>query len=223
MTEEQTVNIKQRIIGAVFLVSLGVIIIPLLLNGGSDLTQTISSTNIPQKPKELTRELPAITRPQIIPERKVIEARPVGDFGRTAMSDAEEPSANYVKKPPTKSSNNKKPVIEPAESVKSTTVKTIAISNNHYEKINKPTSSKINTAYTLQIASFMQKNNAVALRDKLRKKHFKAYLESISTSKGKIYRLRVGPYLKFEQISAAKKQIEKQFKVSKTIIVKYKT
>ena len=211
MTEEQTVNIKQRIIGAVFLVSLGVIIIPLLLNGGPDLTQTISSTNIPQKPKELTRELPAIPRPQIIPERKVIEARPVGDFGRTVMADAQEPS------------DNKKPVIKPAESVKSTPVKSIAISNNHYKKINKPASSKINTAYTLQIASFKQKNNAFALRDKLRKKHFKAYIESIDTSKGKIYRLRVGPYLKFEQISAAKKQIEKQFKVSKTIIVKYKT
>ncbi len=219
MTEEQTVNIKQRIIGAVFLVSLGVIIIPLLLNGGPDLTQTISSTNIPQKPKELTRELPAIPRPQIKPERKVIEARPVGDFGRTAVSDAKNSLAD--------SSDNKKPVIDPAESVKSiiekTIAKTITSSNDHYEKINKPTSSKINTAYTLQIASFSQKNNAFALRDKLRKKHFKAYIESLDTSKGKIYRLRVGPYLKFEQISAAKKQIEKQFKVSKTIIVKYKT
>ncbi len=36
MSEEQNVNIKQRIIGALILVSLGIIIIPILLNGGTD-------------------------------------------------------------------------------------------------------------------------------------------------------------------------------------------
>ena len=43
------------------------------------------------------------------------------------------------------------------------------------------------------------------------------------TAKGKGYRLRSGPYLQFDQISRQKKKIEKQFKVSNTVIVKYKT
>jgi len=199
MSEQQTVNIKQRILGAIVLVSMGVIIIPLLLNGGPDLSQSISGSNIPQIPKPLTRELPAFSRPENMPKPKTIIARPVGDFNS-------DPKAN---KNPT--------------ATKMTTTTTNASVNSHYEKASKPSSAKIMTAYTLQIASFRKKNNAFTLRDSLRKKRFKAYVESITTSKGKMYRLRVGPYLKFEQISTAQKQIEKQFKVSKTVIVQYRT
>ena len=92
-----------------------------------------------------------------------------------------------------------------------------------YEKAGKSDSAKITSAYTIQVASFSEKTNATTLQKKLRKKKFKAYIESILTSKGRIYRLRVGPYLKFEQISKIKKQIETQFKLNNTIIIKYKT
>jgi len=84
-------------------------------------------------------------------------------------------------------------------------------------------SKKITMAYTLQIASFSKKDNALGLQKQLRKKGFKAYIEFISTAKGQFYRLRVGPYLKFEQISTIKQQLKIQFKLKNTMIVKYKT
>ncbi|MDX2507714.1 MAG: SPOR domain-containing protein [Gammaproteobacteria bacterium] len=201
MSEDQTVNIKQRIIGAIVLVSLGIILIPLLLNGGADLNQAISGSNIPELPKKLTRELPVSPQPKVMPAAKTIKVRPVGDFGRVPGTDIEAKSKNLVNT----SSENK-----------------IAV-KNQFIKASKPLSAKVNMAYTLQIASFSKKSNAYALRDKLRKKRFKAYIESVMMSKGKIYRLRVGPYLKFEQISTDQERIEKQFKLSDTVIVQSKT
>lgn len=189
MSEEQTVNLKQRVIGAIVLVSLGIIILPLLLNGGSKQNNGISSTHIPAKPKVLKQKPAPIPAIKKMPEAKLISNKPV------------------LKE---KSTEKTKPATKLAVAPK-------------YQKSSKPASSKISTAYTLQLASFSQKSNSITLRDKLRKKGFKAYSESIQTTTGRIYRLRVGPYLKYDQILAAKKKIEKQFKLTNTVIVKYKT
>ena len=204
MSEEQAVNLKQRIIGAIVLVSLGVIILPLLLNGGSNQNNGISSTHIPAKPKALKQKSAPIPAIKKMPEAKIISNKPV------LKKDVKE-----------KSTGKTKPAIN-SKAVKTSSSAKLAAAPK-YQKLSKPTSSKITTAYTLQLASFSQKSNSITLRDKLRKKGFKAYSESIQTTTGRIYRLRVGPYLKYDQILAAKKKIEKQFKLTNTVIVKYKT
>lgn len=196
MSEEQIVNLKQRVVGAIVLVSLGVIILPLLLNGGTHLDRGISRTNIPPKPKVLNKPLPKI--PVI---KKMPEARPISN----------------------------KPLLHSAKDiiveVNHAAHKTKSMPLSQYKKMSKPTSAKVDTAYTIQLASFSKKSNAITLRDKLRKKGFKAYAESIrtNTNKGKIYRLRVGPYLKYEKILSAQKKIEKEFKLKNSVIIKYKT
>lgn len=205
MSEDQHINIKQRIIGALVLVSLGIIIIPMLLNGGVTTNQSISGDNIPVMPQKLKTVLPQVPQAMMMPEGKKRVAKP-------------ERSTAHDSKPEKKSISG---------TVKLTTVKkntedlTQSSSKMKYKQASKPASAKINMAYTIQIASFSKKTNADALKQKLRKKKHKAYIESVSTSKGKIYRLRVGPYLKFEQISTIKKQIEKQFKLKNTVIIKY--
>ena len=210
MSKQHIVNIKQRIVGAIVLVSLGVIILPLLLNGGT-ITSGISRTNIPPKPKALIQplaETPAIKKmpaPKIISNKPVYKSKPI----KVAVIKNTDNS--------NKSATAKKNAIV---SKKSSSNKT---KSPQYQKMSKPASDKINVAYTLQVASFSQKSNALNLRDKLRKKGFKAYSESIPSKTGRVYRLRVGPYLKYDQILSAKKKIEKQFKLSKTVIVKYKT
>ncbi len=195
MNEQIAVNIKQRIIGALVLVSLGVILIPLLLNGGPDSDASFLDKNIPAMPKKLTKVLPDVPQAMTMPAPKKIVSRPQ----RELVKDTEH--------------SNKK----------TSAKKIIAVADTQYEKAGKPDNAKITSAYTIQIASFSEKTNATTLQKKLRKKKFKAYIESILTSKGRMYRLRVGPYLKFEQISSIQKQIETKFKLNNTIIVKYKT
>ena len=207
--EQADVNIKQRLIGAIVLVSLGVILIPLLLNGGRDSHQEIYGSNIPPLPASLNRKLPEIS-----PLEKVPVAEPV----RTIPEEY----------PPVKSplkqvaKENFKPItskIAISKTIKSVKVKPA----QKFKPAPRPESKTINKAYTLQIASFSNSKNAFSLRDKLRKKGFKAYIESVKTVKGKIYRLRVGPYLKYDQLATIQKKIEQQFKLKQTIIVNYKT
>ena len=217
MSEIQNVNIKQRIIGAIVLVSLGIIIIPLLLNGGDSSKQSLSGDNIPLMPKQLNRVLPSAVSPMVMPAPKTISAHPESAAVKSAKTDRKTapPAAEKISPAPVK-----KAVVKTKPAAKNIPV-TKTISGIKYQKVTKPVTSNIKMAYTLQIASFSKKNNAVALQSKLRKKKYKAYIESITTSKGRMYRLRVGPYLKFEQISTIKNRLEKQFKLKNTIIVKY--
>ncbi len=185
----KTVDLKQRLIGAIVLVTLGIILIPLVLNGGPDrLLSDSGGTNIPPMPKKLSRQLPDIPQPEPMPEPKKIIAYP------------QEVYNSKMKQPAS-----------------------LIVSDNNYKQVSRPVSKKITMAYTLQVASFSKRDNALGLQEQLRKKDFKAYIELISTAKGRFYRLRVGPYLNFEQISTIKKQLKTQFKLKNTVIVKYKS
>ncbi len=206
------INIKQRITGAIVLVSLGVIIIPLLLNGGTDSQQAIYGSNIPPVPPSLNKTLPEIKPLQTMPAPEPVESRPVEYLsvkakGNSAIKKTVHENVKQVSKR-VNINQNKTPVESPPATV--------------FIKAKAPQSKKITAAYTLQIASFGNKENAFLLRNKLRKQRYKAYIESVSTVKGKRYRLRVGPYLKYDQLLAIQKKIEQKFKLNKTIIVKYK-
>ncbi len=217
MIKEQTdVNIKQRLIGAIVLVSLGVIIIPLLLNSGSDSQhalysqQAIYGSNIPPLPAELNKKLPEIAPIKNVPPPEAVESIPVE-------------RVPTVKKPIKQVTQENLKVVTHKVTVSRTVKQANVVPAEQFKSASKPKSKTISQAYTLQIASFSNSKNAFTLRDKLRKESFKAYIESVKTSKGKIYRLRVGPYLKYEQIVSIQKKIEKQFQLKKTIIVNYKT
>ena len=224
MSEEQNINIKQRIIGALVLVSLGIIIIPMLLNGGTILEQSMSGNNIPDVPKKLNTVLPKVPEPMVMPAAKTITAYPERALTKNAQTDKKVSSPIDLNTKVLKTNVLKTipdAIKKQTELKKKIVPKTEVIADTAYQKVSKPISSKINTAYTLQIASFSKKDNAVRLQTKLRKKNYKAYMESIRTSKGRLYRLRVGPYLKFDEISGIKKQIEKQFNLKNTVIIKY--
>jgi DedD protein len=61
-------------------------------------------------------------------------------------------------------------------------------------------------AWVVQVGSFSESANALALRDKLRKNGFTAFVEKYRDRGKSSYRVRVGPELKRE---TAEKQLEK--------------
>lgn len=99
--------------------------------------------------------------------------------------------------------------------------KSKVMSQTDQQETSKTVSKKNASAYTLQVASYRKKSNADALQKKLLKSKYKAYIELIMAAGGKTYRLKIGPYRKFENILTIKKQVEKQFSLTNTIIVKY--
>lgn len=161
-------RLKQRIVGAIVLVGLGVIFIPMILTGGRDNTSLFGS-NIPEQPDNL-QELKSMELP----------ARPIGPK-----------PPEIVRIPVHKETSGK---TAPAEIKKSASknIPDTASRTSPSQDSNKQ--SKKALAWVVQAGSFSKRDNAMKLRDKLRKKNYPAFVELVKSSKGSVYRVRVGPH-----------------------------
>jgi len=244
MNEKVEVNIKQRIVGAIVLVSLGIVVIPMLLDGGKDQQQDISNSNIPILPSHLDKKIAPVAEPKPSYKSKPVVIRPVDELTRGTSNTAISKTAGN-KIPASQSSSPDAALAKPAKPVKAKTqpvqVSKTELSQSkkaqsknvqsekkpsssvlNYETASKQATSRIESAYTIQVGSFSNKTNAFTLRDKLRKDKFRAYIESVTISAGVRYRVRVGPYLKYDEVEKNRDKLLQRHKLKGTI-VKYKT
>lgn len=165
-------RLKQRLIGAIVLVSLGVIFIPMLLKGPDTLDTPIITSNIPAKPDRKTEVIPLKPLPPR-PEQAPITSLPVEQDTRAVKLEAEKSEA---------------PVNKPAEpATKEAQAKSLA-----------PDLS----GWVVQVGSFSRKANALSLQDRLRNKGYTSYVEAYQAKSGTRYRVRVGPELSEEKSKA---------------------
>jgi DedD protein len=69
-------------------------------------------------------------------------------------------------------------------------------------------------AWIVQVGSFAARANAQALRDRLRKQNFASFVEEVKGSKGKVYRVRVGPELSRDRAERLQKKLAEQAKLT---------
>ncbi len=175
-------QIKQRLVGAVVLVSLAVIFIPMLLDGGDDSSMPRYGSNIPPQP-EFNFE------PLEIPLQPV---EPIAN-DRPQVIDEVEPTAQPEQSQPAESkSSENKPLVQPTDTAAAKTDKPEEIPTSIPKTAGEP------VAWVVQVGSFSQSANALGLRDKLRKNGFTAFVEKYTDSGKTSYRVRVGPELKRE-------------------------
>jgi DedD protein len=74
--------------------------------------------------------------------------------------------------------------------------------------------------WTIQLASFIDKENAVKLRNVLREQHEKAYMKEYKSPGGHVFRVYVGPMLNKEDVSVALKRL-KQAHDLQGMVVRY--
>jgi DedD protein len=185
-------QIKQRLIGAVVLVSLAVIFIPMLLDGGDDSSMSRYGSNIPAQP-EFDFEPLEIPLQPLTP----IPAE------RPRVIDKEEPApAIMVSKP--QEGKAAEPVIPSTTAAASPAPITPA-----------PTTpaAAVPLGWVVQVGSFSQSANALALRDKLRKGGFTAFVEKYQDRGKSSYRVRVGPELKRDRAETQRAQLETKFQL----------
>lgn len=188
---------KQRIIGAIVLVALAVIFIPILLPGHHDFGFTESESNIPPKPAELENlKVLELEKPLPAPEpREVI---------RTPIDEHSPPAA----KPETES-----PVVEQ----KPETTEAKPSPSNQETKTDTTTPK----AWVVQVGSFGNRDNAMRLRDQLRSKGYKTFVEQISTAEKTFYRVRVGPVVTRENALALQKELQTRMKLEHTKVMSH--
>jgi DedD protein len=183
-------QLKERIVGAIVIVALGIIVIPWLLDGPS------------QSPREVEQaiELPAVEpsgRTYTIPldpaggppvqvdsgdASQVLPTRPGGAIRRPATESpaapAPQPQAQPEQPPP-------RPAPQPDESTRQVETQPAP------QPVPQPAVPE--GGWTVQVGSFSRSDNAQALQRRLAGEGFEAFVSRVATDAGTMHRVRVGP------------------------------
>lgn len=204
-TPEDEFNPRHRIVGAVVLVALAVIFIPLLLNDSPPQPETVDPTGMP-KTDTKTVVIP-VTPPGT--QSTVAPAPAISEVGNsTANKTVVIPVAPGTDSPATQA------VAPPASEVavvKPETEKTPKTAKNAKTTAPAKSPAVVANGWTVQVGAFSQLDNAKRLQEKLKKKGFSATLDPPAPAKGKTVRVEVGPYKDASAAQTAQARIENEF------------
>jgi len=158
-------KLKQRLVGAVVLISLAVIFIPVILEGPDD---------------EWTPRVQEIPVPPQIEYQAEIEL-PVPDEAPSPAAETATPAQPPV--PETQTADVPPPAEQPAP------VKAEPVAE---QPAASPAAAA--GAWVIQVGSFSQQLNASGLRDRLKKTGYNSRLQEITSGTGKAWRVLVGPF-----------------------------
>ena len=181
-------RLKQRLVGAMVLVALAVIFIPMLLSGGREMEMPVFGSNVPERSPEITS----------IEHIDIEESQTVSQ----AVNPKRIPIAHDMPEPKIVKEKKTKSVVDAIVSLTA--------------KEKKPTIRK--HVWAVQVGSFNNRKNALGLKDKLRKKKIHAFVERIIKNNKAVYRVRVGPEISRKKAEALKKKLKAEFKLSGLIV-----
>lgn len=192
-------NLKQRLIGAVVLIVLAVVFLPMIFNNkGEKLPETV--VTVPLEPTK--------------PEQPATQATP--DIVTTTSEPITTPSETVQPEQPIADSNTTNTATTPTTTTEPTTNTAQANNNTNTTTattatkpvVAKPNAQGITPSWTIQVAAVSNLQNAEAFTNKLRKANYNAY----TRTEGNVHRVFVGPFIEKAEASRVQQSIEKQFK-----------
>lgn len=173
-------QLKQRLVGAIVLVALAVIFVPMLLQGNKRSGIPMFGSNVPAKPAVKAGEIdiPLQVPPPAPEAPATVVEQPVKPASATAAKTHQPVPAPAPHTPP--------PTAAATAAVKAPTKPVTAPA--------KPAAPPAE-AWAVQVGSFGESRNALKMRDSLRAKGYPAYVERVQVDGGASYRVRVGPML----------------------------
>ena len=181
------ISFAQRMIGAIILLSLAIIFVPMVLEQDDEISESIKGTNIPSMPDNVATI--------------VFQMDNEGVF-RNLETQVEKGENLSIKK----ALEQDERIVPQDEEIPVVKDESAVLSKRSVE----PTvvTEGAATTWMVQLGSFGAKENALALRDKLRKKDFPSYLRERKTENGTIWQVRVGPELSVKRAVELKKELE---------------
>lgn len=220
-------KLKQRLVGALVIISLAVIILPFIFDG-RDHQALPAAHNIPEqptltldirKPDLDTAEFESV-KAQIKASRESMRA---GDAEQQALQQplSDEKTGDSAAVSTTAPA---KPVVAPVVAARESYNTAKQRSTQQGPKSNsskqQPTKSSLADAFTVQVASFSSRDNAERLYRKLNKMGYAAYIQTGSNKTTVIHRVFVGPHLKRNMANAVANRLGDKFKL-KALVVRY--
>jgi DedD protein len=230
--------LKQRLVGAIVLISLAVIFLPMLFTGPDEEEQKFESS-IPAEPVyEIKSPQVSVPLPLPSPALEKVPLREPAIKEEIAQAKTESPADS--KKPQPNETGSQKPITEqptqppdlqnkpPAKPVPTVAVaKPIpepAPDSTAKEASTPPTTAAIKpsnvTGWVVQVGSFSHKTNAEKLRDKLRKMGMASFVATGTSNNKKVYRVRVGPEIDRADAEKTKAKIKEKTKLT-GLVMKY--
>jgi DedD protein len=186
--------LKQRLVGALILLALGVIFWPLIFVEPVD------------EPVSTLTQLPP--RPQPLPELNTAPAPPPGlplpeeqpDWQDPGVTDQSPPEAVIPTQP------------EPSASPPTTSApRTAAPDTPQLDERGLP------VAWVLQVVALANQQRAESLRDQLLEQGHKAFVRSLQREGTTLYRVYIGPRFEREALVALKREVDTQYQVNATV------
>ncbi len=221
--ERPQFNPKHRIAGAIILVSLAVIFVPMLLEDSSPSKETQVLTDIPNRdaPASETKVVvtpvpaPGATAPAS-PKTQTAAAEPVAE----QLGSTEKPvsaTAPIAKTETTKTET-------PKNEAKSSSMAAVSTNDSNAAKARPVTARSNDVAdkngkgWVVQVGTFTNTENADRLREKLKSHGYAVNAEIISVQGNKAVRLRVGPFHDKPAASKAQAQLQKDFSIQGMVL-----
>lgn len=135
-----------------------------------------------------------------------VEAPPAAPSSATPAPAAPATSAPSVGSPPVASAPSNPPALAPPASAPSA-AKGAAPSGNAVPSAN---AANGNGTFAVQLAAFSDDKGANALAGRLKRAGYSAYTEPLKTSKGTLWRVRVGPYASRDAANAARDKLKSE-------------
>lgn len=183
-------NPKHRVIGAIILVAVAVITVPLILNKNEPAEQDVKPAG---DTKTVIAEVPHSAPPAPAPKPPVettpMPSEPPSEISVTQPDIAPEPPASAPTRAPTKAPTPDK-AQAPAQK-------------------SKTAAAQGDKGWFVQVGTFSNPDNARALADKLKRKGYPASLESVRVEQTKVVRVRVGPYPQDAKAKTVQAEIQK--------------
>ncbi len=211
--------LKQRLVGAVVLVALGVIFIPMLLEGPNselvpemeplpELTGQRSSMELGRFPDAgdvpVEADVAVVQADAVVPPNLDEELQAQQSEAAEVEVAVPEPVVEPLPVPPKPAAKPEPAKPEPAkpEPAKPEPAKPAGPLGN----------------WVVQMGSFSSEENALRLRDKLRKAGFVTQVEKVRVDAKSRYRVRVGPYLERAEADRDQAKLDKQLNLKGRVL-----
>lgn len=201
-------RLKQRLIGAVVLVALAVIFLPMLLSGPVERTRVDIPMEIPPQPAvQPAPELPAAGSIQQPPP-----ARKLAQAPEPVLAPAPEAAPEPAEAPPPEVPVAPEQAVEPPPEPAAQAPAAVAQSVQPSEP---PAGGP---SWVVQVGGFRNQDNALRLRERLRGADFPAFVDRTEWQGGPLYRVRIGPVLTREEAAELASAVQERYQMEGLIL-----
>ncbi len=198
-------SLKERIIGAVVLVAVVVLVVPVFLDGPPNSDEIVSErVPLPGQSDQKSQT--------VVLDRDRNEPVPASSKEPVRASSAPDQTAKPEANAPAVAEATPSPAAEtktPAVATKTPEATPNMPAAEQPTRLVTPTVGSTTGMWAVQLGSFSSQDNAERLAADLRKRGFAAFLSQLATDSGQLHRVRVGPQKDRESAEAMAQRLSK--------------